>query len=390
VGNPGAPIQVSEWQAHPTASIHNVTVKGDSAYLSYYTEGLQVLDISDPSVPLPVAWYDTYLGVSGGFRGNWGVWPFARTGAIYLSDIRRGLVVVALTAGQSPADFMLSAPAGQVVLPEQPRTHLFFEVTNLAAQSTTYTVSASNSLGWEMEVPATVTVPGSSTDAVPVTVEVGGPLDGPTRVDVEMCLVSQRSGTGQCAASRLAVPVVLQGFEAQAQAEAVALAWHLAVGGAETGELVLERAAAAGAFAERGRFALGSGAYRDRDVQAGTTYVYRLILQREGAAGRLLGERRVELAAPARSRLFGNAPNPFNPQTRLRFELARAGDVQVTVYDLRGRLVRRIVQPGLEAGRQEIAWDGADGRGRPLPSGIYFYLLRSGAWQARGRMTLAR
>jgi hypothetical protein len=96
VADPRLPTQVGEWSAHPTTSIHNVIVHGDSAYVSYYTEGVYVLDITDPRQPVTVASYDTYPGVSGGFDGCWGVYVSPRTGCVYASDSAGGLFVLAL------------------------------------------------------------------------------------------------------------------------------------------------------------------------------------------------------------------------------------------------------------------------------------------------------
>ena len=71
------------------------------------------------------------------------------------------------------------------------------------------------------------------------------------------------------------------------------------------------------------------------------------------------------------TRLLPNVPNPFNPRTMLRFELARAGDVQVRILDARGRVVE-VMRPGvLGAGLHELPWDGTDLRGTPVASGVY-------------------
>jgi flagellar hook assembly protein FlgD len=56
-----------------------------------------------------------------------------------------------------------------------------------------------------------------------------------------------------------------------------------------------------------------------------------------------------------------------------------ADDVEVAVFDLSGRLVRTLRQGRLEAGTQNIAWDGRDDDGRPAAGGIYFVRLRAGA-----------
>jgi hypothetical protein len=77
-------------------------------------------------------------------------------------------------------------------------------------------------------------------------------------------------------------------------------------------------------------------------------------------------------AAPAGwARLLPNTPNPFNPSTVLRFSLARDADVDLTVYDVRGRLVRDLGTRSWTAGEHDVVWDGRDGRGRSLASGVY-------------------
>ncbi|MBK8166966.1 MAG: carboxypeptidase regulatory-like domain-containing protein [bacterium] len=78
---------------------------------------------------------------------------------------------------------------------------------------------------------------------------------------------------------------------------------------------------------------------------------------------------------PAVTRLTGAQPNPFNPSTTVRFELARAGHARLRVYDLSGRLVRELADRAMAAGPQAVAWDGRDGDGQPVPSGVYLVKL---------------
>ncbi|MBM4129956.1 T9SS type A sorting domain-containing protein [bacterium] len=78
---------------------------------------------------------------------------------------------------------------------------------------------------------------------------------------------------------------------------------------------------------------------------------------------------------PAMTRLAGAYPNPFNPSTSVRFELARAGHARLRVYDLAGRLVRELVDAPLAAGPQAVTWDGRDRNDEPVPSGVYLLRL---------------
>ena len=88
--------------------------------------------------------------------------------------------------------------------------------------------------------------------------------------------------------------------------------------------------------------------------------------------------------------LLGNYPNPFNPRTRIVFELPQGQNVRVKVYDLAGHQIRQLVDGWLAAGRQELAWDGLDQEGRPIASGVYFYRLDTAEGLLSGRMLLAR
>ena len=66
------------------------------------------------------------------------------------------------------------------------------------------------------------------------------------------------------------------------------------------------------------------------------------------------------------------APNPLNPQTEIRFNLAQPGEVVVRIYDLGGRLVRTLSPGRLAAGPQAVMWDGRGSGGATLASGVYF------------------
>jgi len=78
------------------------------------------------------------------------------------------------------------------------------------------------------------------------------------------------------------------------------------------------------------------------------------------------------------------APNPFNPRTEISWIQPRQGSVDLSIYDLRGRLVRRLVNGPVEAGRQVHGWDGKDRGGRAASSGMYCIRLRTGAgWGMR-------
>ncbi len=75
------------------------------------------------------------------------------------------------------------------------------------------------------------------------------------------------------------------------------------------------------------------------------------------------------------TRLLPNVPNPFNPQTEIRFELGRSAQVRVAIYDVTGRLVRMLANTHLEAGPYTRIWQGRDDAGRAVSSGAYYVRL---------------
>ena len=85
-----------------------------------------------------------------------------------------------------------------------------------------------------------------------------------------------------------------------------------------------------------------------------------------------------------------NHPNPFTTSTRIAFAVGDAGEhVRLEIFDLQGRMVHRMIDGYLPAGRHEVEWDGT-AQGRPSPSGVYLYLLRHGQSQRSKMMTRIR
>ncbi|MDG2139346.1 MAG: choice-of-anchor B family protein [Flavobacteriales bacterium] len=82
----------------PNSMAHNGIIKDDFLYLAYYHDGLRVFDISNPSNPVQVNYYDTYLPNNhNSYKGAWGVYPYLNSGNILVSDMQTGLYVFELT-----------------------------------------------------------------------------------------------------------------------------------------------------------------------------------------------------------------------------------------------------------------------------------------------------
>ena len=90
------------------------------------------------------------------------------------------------------------------------------------------------------------------------------------------------------------------------------------------------------------------------------------------------------------ARLLGNAPNPFNPKTRIFFVLDHSGSATLKIYDVSGKTIAQFDLGLLDAGQHELSWDGRDRAGETVSSGVYFYELNAlGLKQAR-RMILVK
>ena len=88
--------------------------------------------------------------------------------------------------------------------------------------------------------------------------------------------------------------------------------------------------------------------------------------------------------------LAANRPNPFEERTSIRFSLPAAGSHSLTVFDVAGRRVRTLSGGHRSAGAHEVIWDGRNDSGNRVPSGVYFYTLRSSSGELRERAVLRR
>jgi len=95
-------------------------------------------------------------------------------------------------------------------------------------------------------------------------------------------------------------------------------------------------------------------------------------------------------AQPFTYALRANVPNPFNPVTKITFELPEAGRVTLAVFDIRGRRVRQLVDEAKQPGRYDVDWNGTDDNGHRLASGVYFCRMEAGAFRETMRMTLLK
>lgn len=109
------------------------------------------------------------------------------------------------------------------------------------------------------------------------------------------------------------------------------------------------------------------------------------IVASTGSSGHAASDAMSLSALPSEFSLMPNFPNPFNPQTSITYGVPEAGNITLTVYDMRGRQVAVLAQGYSEAGWQQATWNAAE-----FPSGVYTAVLQSGSSRAMQRMTLVK
>lgn len=88
--------------------------------------------------------------------------------------------------------------------------------------------------------------------------------------------------------------------------------------------------------------------------------------------------------------LSGNFPNPFNPETAISFSVKDAGAVRIEIYNVKGQLVRTLVNAEFASGHYKAVFDGKDNSGRPISSGVYYYRMTAPGYVNTRRMVLAQ
>jgi hypothetical protein len=100
-GTPAFTTSIGEWRTRPEVSVHNIMAQGDRAYVAYYQDGVRVLDLSDPTAPRQIAWFNTWPGYDPRYGAS--VWEGAigidvdlADRLIYVADSHRGLLILRL------------------------------------------------------------------------------------------------------------------------------------------------------------------------------------------------------------------------------------------------------------------------------------------------------
>ena len=91
---------------------------------------------------------------------------------------------------------------------------------------------------------------------------------------------------------------------------------------------------------------------------------------------------------PSVFRLYQNHPNPFNPTTKIRYQLAKNSHVKIAVYNTMGKIVKTLANEYQTAGFRTVKWDGKNNNKQKVSTGLYFYSIQSGEFSSTKKMIL--
>jgi len=97
-----------------------------------------------------------------------------------------------------------------------------------------------------------------------------------------------------------------------------------------------------------------------------------------------------DIVAVHKTTLKGNYPNPFNPETTISFSVMNEAPVSLDIYNVKGQLVRKLVNDVKAAGEHTVVWNGKDNNGRAVSSGVYYYKMTTGKYSSTKKMILMK
>ena len=97
-----------------------------------------------------------------------------------------------------------------------------------------------------------------------------------------------------------------------------------------------------------------------------------------------------ELAMPERFTLYQNYPNPFNPITNLRYDLPEQTQVTLTVFDLMGRQIIKLVNTTQDVGNKSVRWNATNSFGKSVSAGVYLFQIRAGEFVQTKKMLVLK
>jgi hypothetical protein len=140
--------------------------------------------------------------------------------------------------------------------------------------------------------------------------------------------------------------------------------------------------------------------YTDDEVEDDVTYYYWLESVDLSGSSMFFGPLTVLVSNPGNpdtppvipvvTKLCNAYPNPFNPQTIIAYDLKTASDVSIQIYNVKGQLIKILVNAHRNAGHYDVVWNGSDENGNTVGSGVYFYRMDAGKYHKTQKMVMMK
>ncbi len=382
--------------------IHNVELYDNQLAVAYYEAGVKLLDVSTPGNPVELGWYDTYPeGNENDFQGCWGVYKFP-SGKIIASDRTRGLFVLRYSPPQNAkptADLMTDKAiyfGGDSVQ--------FVDCSSNNPTSYQWTITGSQNFSSSAANPK-LKISGLGYYTVKLRVSNSFGADSITKVNYI------RVNGSQLLAPVFPSPFLRTIITNKNDTSKVRFTWSNASPGGvnisykfrikKNGQSV-ETYYASDYNGTDSAMTFTKGRLDTIGNTLGLTGDSVLIVCKitayngldSNAAGNSLlitlkstsvGIQNISSQIPDKYKLENNFPNPFNPSTNIKFQLADKSFTSIIIYDMLGREVQKILSEELNAGYYNFQFNAEN-----LNSGVYFYTLKTDKFSETKRMVLVK
>ncbi len=361
---------VAQFTIHSLSTTHNLFIKENYAYISHYTDGLRILDITNPTNISEAGFFYTNFppDTTNRFLSNWGVYPYSPSGLIYLSDRNRGFFAVDFDSSNSLAGIFTSikdASTNEPINNAWSKIDGFFTgVTDSTGESLFYAPEGNyniitNKFGYYPDT-TNLTLIKDSTTGLTVFLESAIP--------------------------ELSTSTNLMDFDSLKIQTGTIDTLYISNDGYTVLNLETELLNASGFILE---------SFFDRILRPGDEIMQRifffptetidyegtiLITSEAGTDTVYLSGRGISVGIeddpntlPKDIILFQNYPNPFNPSTKIKFEVSEFNNVKLSIYAISGRLIQTLLNKEIPAGKHEIEWNAGN-----IASGVYIYTLETG------------
>ncbi|MEK7263191.1 MAG: choice-of-anchor B family protein, partial [Bacteroidota bacterium] len=391
---PPAPLNpAATYTINPADIIHNVTMRGNYAYVAWYTAGSVVVDITNPLSPQTAGQHDSYSGSSGGYDGVWAIYPYFPSGKIVSSDIQTGTYVYkfshllprrlvhlltpenndTLIAGL-PISFSWNSTASQLDDPHYFKIEITGDSVNYSQkiysdttmnlndvsdfiQGKTYTwkIFTMDEVNETQSVESFQFVYGAHIPVAVISVSSDSITFGNVNIDSAKIIPLTIRNIGDMAFTVDSLHFSHPEFSAEFSNAVI-------LNPMDSLTLAIQ-------FLPQDTVHYNSIMNLFTNIVAAPAYEIQL-------SGKGMSPNGVEdeVILPQEIVLEQNYPNPFNPRTTIHYALPYASFVKLKIYDTYGRELAALVNEQQTAGNYFVEWNAEN-----FPSGIYFYRLQVGS-----------